>query len=238
MIVSVNVDDQSLRWYDRPPKIADKSIQFVKFKFNLSPEWEGYQVTAQFTQKDTYNMLLKNDYCDLPVEITAGPCLVSVFGYSPDQSARATVIPLLFTIEQSGFVGDGQTPIPPTPDLYAQLLISMNESLLNGVPVIRDNHWWVWDTTKKEYVNTNLPSLANLSEIESEISDQAALLDQLLTEIELAATDRWTLQAKLLLIQVLKGMNLSEDLSEKVDDLKEEIGANANPAIGGGIIIS
>ena len=157
MIVGVNVEGQSLRWYDRPPKIADMSIRFVKFKFNLSPDWDGYEVTAQFTQKETYSMLLDDDYCDLPPELTDGPCLVSVFGYKSGQEARATVIPLVFSIEKSGFVSDGKTPIPPTPDLYAQYLDRVDKAVANSAPKIKSGTWWVWNASKGEYVDTKVP---------------------------------------------------------------------------------
>lgn len=122
MVHRIVVEDQSLRWYGRPPKIADDSIEFVRFQFHLPEDWDPLVLVAQFTQADTYNMLLSEDICFLPKELTPGLCKLSLFGYTEGKPLRATSIPLVFQIEESGFVSSAETPIPPTPDLYAQLL--------------------------------------------------------------------------------------------------------------------
>ena len=122
MVHRIVVEDQSLRWYGRPPKIADDSIEFVQFQFHLPEDWGSLLLVAQFTQTSTYNMLMDGDTCFLPKELTAGLCKLSLFGYTEGKPLRATSIPLVFQIEESGFVSSAETPIPPTPDLYAQLL--------------------------------------------------------------------------------------------------------------------
>lgn len=122
MVHRIVVEDQSLRWYGRPPKIADDSIEFVRFQFHLPEDWDPLVLVAQFTQADTYNVLLDGDTCFLPKELTVGLCKLSLFGYAEGKPLRATSIPLVFQIEESGFVSSAETPIPPTPDLYAQLL--------------------------------------------------------------------------------------------------------------------
>lgn len=122
MIVPVVVEGQSLRWYGRIPEIADNSIEFVQLEFRLPEDWEGLVIVAQFAQTKTYNCLLVNNRCFLPVELVAGPCEVSAFGYLNKKATRGTTIPLRFNISRSGFVSSAETPIPPTPDLYAQLI--------------------------------------------------------------------------------------------------------------------
>lgn len=122
MVHRIVVEDQSLRWYGRPPKIADNSIEFVRFQFHLPEDWDPLVLVAQFTQADTYNRLLDEGVCFLPKELKAGLCKLSLFGYTEGKPLRATSIPLVFQIEESGFVSSAETPIPPTPDLYAQLL--------------------------------------------------------------------------------------------------------------------
>ena len=62
---------------------------------------------------------------------------MSVFGYAPNntEALRATTVPVTLQIKPSGFLSDGSTPVPPTPDLYAQLLQKLDEkaaSLENG----------------------------------------------------------------------------------------------------------
>ena len=54
---------------------------------------------------------------------------MSLFGYDEesDTTLRATTVPVTLHIRPSGFVADGDTPIPPTPDLYTQLLKKLSE---------------------------------------------------------------------------------------------------------------
>ena len=54
---------------------------------------------------------------------------MSLFGYDAesDTTVRATTVPVTLHIRQSGFVEDSATPIPPTPDLYTQLLKKLSE---------------------------------------------------------------------------------------------------------------
>ena len=70
---------------------------------------------------------------------------------------RATTAPLKFNIKQSGFTEDGETPVPPTPDLYSQLLQKISESLGYAVPLIKEESWWIWDASIGDYVNTEVP---------------------------------------------------------------------------------
>lgn len=122
MIVPVVVEGQSLRWYGGIPEIADNSIEFVQLEFRFPKDWEDMVVVAQFTQTKTYNCLLVNNRCFLPRELVAGLCEMSVFGYLNDRVTRGTTLPLKLNISRSGFVSSAETPVPPTPDLYAQLI--------------------------------------------------------------------------------------------------------------------
>ena len=128
MNIKVRVNGQNAIWYDKPPRVADNSIQFVKFYFDLSEDWDECTVSAQFTQgENTYNRLLVENLCSLPEELVAGKCQVSLFGYRHGEVYRATLIPLDFNEYHSGFVPSVNTPVPPTPDLYAQLLEQLYE---------------------------------------------------------------------------------------------------------------
>lgn len=118
----VAVEGQTLRWYGKIPEIADNSVQFVQLEFSLPKYWADLVVMAQFSQTKTYNKLLENGCCYLPAELVAGPCEVSLFGQRAGETVRATSVPLRFKISRSGFTSTAETPIPPTPDLYAQLL--------------------------------------------------------------------------------------------------------------------
>ena len=92
---------------------------------------------VQFTQDEiTYNTVLgtENTSCFLPAELTAGTVKMSLFGYDAEatETVRATTIVKTLHIRQSGFDGENETPIPPTPDLYQQLLQKISEKGKDG----------------------------------------------------------------------------------------------------------
>ena len=104
--------------------IPSDSVNSVKIKFEFAEDWNDLICTAQFTQgENTYNILIEDNECIVPAELTEGEFELSVFGAKSDGTAyRATSVSLVEDIYGSGFVGDGETPIPPTPDLYDQLI--------------------------------------------------------------------------------------------------------------------
>lgn len=119
--------------------IADHQIAFVNLKFTFDGDWKKFHKVVQFSQCDEiYSIVLGFDgtSCKLPAELHAGAVKMSVFGYDAesDTTVRATTVPITLNIRESGFVGDDDTPIPPTPDLYTQLLqkIAEIQSGVNG----------------------------------------------------------------------------------------------------------
>ncbi|MBR7083839.1 MAG: hypothetical protein IKI37_01490, partial [Oscillospiraceae bacterium] len=112
--------------------IASDQISFVTLKFTFDGDWKKFYKVVQFTQYDeTFNRVLGFDglSCLLPAELHAGAVKMSVFGYDTDNTSglRATTVPVTLNIRQSGFVGDDDSPIPPTPDLYTQILQKIEE---------------------------------------------------------------------------------------------------------------
>jgi hypothetical protein len=118
--------------------IASDQIAFVTLKFTFDGDWKKFHKVVQFTQCDeTYNRVLGTDglSCLLPAELHAGAVKMSVFGYDAEntEGLRATTVPVTLNIRQSGFVGDDDNnPIPPTPDLYTQLLQKISEKGKDG----------------------------------------------------------------------------------------------------------
>ena len=120
--------------------IASDQIAFVSVKFVFDGAWKTLLKVVQFTQcEETYNVVLGIDgtTCLLPAELHPGAVKMSLFGYDAesDTTLRATTVPVTLHIRPSGFVADGDTPIPPTPDLYTQLLKKLDEKaagLQNG----------------------------------------------------------------------------------------------------------
>ena len=133
------VQKQRIELLERDALAADQ-IAFVPLHFVFDGAWEGLHKVVQITQCcETYNLILGTDgkSCLLPSECKAGTIKLSVFGYAPSdtKALRATTIPVSLHIKPSGFVSDSVTPIPPTPDLYAQLLQELEKKaagLQNG----------------------------------------------------------------------------------------------------------
>lgn len=130
MLCKLKVEGQTLRWYGEPEVLAADSVDFVGFEFILPEDWDGYTLHATFQQADkAYTQVLEDRKCTLPPEIVVGNCGIGLFGYQPGKSPRATTNLLNVQVCQSGFVPDGEYPVPPTPDLYSQLLSQLDSKV-------------------------------------------------------------------------------------------------------------
>lgn len=119
------VKNQSIEILEREV-LADHQIQYVQFKFTFDGDWKRFHKVVQFSQCDeVYSVVLGVDgtSCYLPAELHVGAVKMGVYGYdtASDTTVRATTVPVTLNIRESGFEGD-EPPIPPTPDLYTQLL--------------------------------------------------------------------------------------------------------------------
>ena len=106
--------------------IAADQVSFVKIHFVFDNNWKPLHKVVQFTQDEiTYNRVLgtENTSCFLPAELTPGTVKMSLFGYDAEatETVRATTIVKTLHIRPSGFE-DENSNVPPTPDLYQQLL--------------------------------------------------------------------------------------------------------------------
>lgn len=113
--------------------IASGQIAFVTLKFTFDCSWKNLHKVVQFSQCDEiYNRVLGVDglSCLLPSELHPGMVKMSVFGYDSDSDTtiRATTVPITLHVRPSGFDGESCN-VPPTPDLYAQLLAEMKKLL-------------------------------------------------------------------------------------------------------------
>ena len=116
--------------------IAADQIAFVKIHFVFDNSWKPLHKVVQFTQDEiTYNRVLgtENTSCFLPAELTAGSMKMSLFGYDAEatETVRATTIVKTLHIRPSGFEGENSN-VPPTPDLYQQLLQKISEKGKDG----------------------------------------------------------------------------------------------------------
>lgn len=116
--------------------IAADQIAFVKIHFVFDNSWKLLHKVVQFTQDEiTYNRVLEteNTSCFLPAELTTGTVKMSLFGYDAEatETVRATTIVKTLHIRPSGFEGENSN-VPPTPDLYQQLLQKISEKGKDG----------------------------------------------------------------------------------------------------------
>ena len=116
--------------------IAADQIAFVKIHFVFDNSWKPLHKVVQFSQDEfTYNRVLGFDdtSCLLPAELTPGAVKMSLFGYdaASTETVRATTIVKTLNIRPSGFDGESCN-VPPTPDLYQQLLQKISEKGGNG----------------------------------------------------------------------------------------------------------
>ena len=116
--------------------IAADQIAFVKIHFVFDNSWKPLHKVVQFTQDEiTYNRVLgtENTSCFLPAELTSGTVKMSLFGYDAEatETVRATTVVKTLHIRPSGFEGENSN-VPPTPDLYQQLLQKISEKGKDG----------------------------------------------------------------------------------------------------------
>ena len=111
--------------------IASGQIAFVTLKFTFDCSWKNLHKVVQFSQCDeVYSRVLGVDglSCLLPSELHPGMVKMSIFGYDSDSdmTVRATTVPVTLHVRPSGFDGESCN-VPPTPDLYAQLLAEIKK---------------------------------------------------------------------------------------------------------------
>jgi hypothetical protein len=116
--------------------IAADQIAFVKIHFVFDNNWKPMHKVVQFTQdENTYNRVLGTveTSCFLPLELLAGTVKMSLFGYdaASSETVRATTVVKTLHIRPSGFEG-GNSNVPPTPDLYQQLLQKISDKGKDG----------------------------------------------------------------------------------------------------------
>ena len=116
--------------------IAADQVSFVNIHFVFDNNWKPLHKVVQFTQNEiTYNRVLgtENTSCFLPAELTPGTVKMSLFGYDAEATVtvRATTVVKTLHIRPSGFEGENSN-VPPTPDLYQQLLQKISEKGKDG----------------------------------------------------------------------------------------------------------
>lgn len=130
MRLGFNVQNQSITRFDSAYVVAD-SRNFLTAQFVFStPEWGDKTKTALF-KNDTkaYKVLLTDDACTVPWEVIKVPG----FGVSVFAGDLITANTVQVAVAASGYAA-GDTPAPPTSDVYAQIIAMIDEGRLTGPP--------------------------------------------------------------------------------------------------------
>ena len=143
-----NVARQIISLKDTETKVVAKSRNYLQCKFCFCDDWSEATKTAVFVSAsgETYNVLLENDSCLVPWEVIEHPHFtVSVFG-----GDRITANKVVVKVMKCGYC-EGETPKPPTPDIYTQILNSAKP------PYIGDNeNWFVWDPKQTAFIDSGI----------------------------------------------------------------------------------
>lgn len=118
MDLTFTIKNQSIKRTDSTEPIQlSKNYLNAKFEFE-TPDWDGLVKTAIFAVGErAYNVVLENDSCKVPYEVTkkSGNVFVSVFGGDLITANTAQVF-----IGNSGYQ-EGTAPVDPEPTVYEQL---------------------------------------------------------------------------------------------------------------------
>lgn len=244
------VKNQSIEILEREV-LADHQIQYVQFKFTFDGDWKRFHKVVQFSQCDeVYSVVLGTEGTTLylPAELHAGAVKMAVFGYDTesDTTVRATTVPVTLNIRESGFEGD-EPPIPPTPDLYTQLLkrIEDAEHGLDGKSAyeiavehgyVGTEEEWLASLHGKDGITPDMSEYPKTSEVQTIIEQQIApVAEESHTHDNKATLDSITPE----LLSDLSGLQQFEDrtqyeiqtLNEAVENLRPSTHTHNNKAV-------
>lgn len=158
MQLKFTVANQRINRTDSEKPVAG-SAGYLTALFTFSSDWDGLVKTAIFRAGTgtPYEVLIAADgTCDVATQaIVSGTMYVSVRGDSV--SGDTVFLPTTawaVTIYPAGATS-GATPADPTPDVYAQLLASMNEPYIGA-----NGNWYIWNAVTSSFVDSGTPSSA------------------------------------------------------------------------------
>ena len=241
------IKNQSIEIVEREI-LADHQIQYVQFKFTFDGDWKHFHKVVQFSQCDEmYSVVLGTEGTTsyLPAELHAGAVKMAVFGYDTesDTTVRATTVPVTLNIRESGFEGD-DPPIPPTPDLYTQLLkrIEDAEHGLDGKSAyeiavehgyVGTEEEWLASLHGKDGITPDMSEYPKTTEVTTIIEREIApVAEEAHAHSNKETLDRLTPE----LMQELDGLQQFEDsttyeiqtLNEAVENLRPSTHSHAN----------
>ena len=124
------VEGQKIYSFDSPPvKLVEGSVEFVDVEFDCTSEWDGLLMTVQFIQKGTTTNVYIGEARSLkiPPELKAGWLMISCFGAKEGTATFGTVNGYETEVDPSSVSSTEREPIPPTPNLYNQLVTEVKK---------------------------------------------------------------------------------------------------------------
>lgn len=122
----INRDRTCLEEGFKPIEIIEGTVEFVKFNFNLTDDWNNLKIFAQFQQggKAYNNFLDENGSVFLPPEIHAGVCFLILYGSG--NTTIATTNCLTLVIGKNLLIKDASST-EISKSLYDQLIDEFNK---------------------------------------------------------------------------------------------------------------
>ena len=119
--------DQTLQ-VSSVPKIASGGENENSLEVTFNEYWDGYGKTAIFYRKaqKVYHVLMKNDACEIPREVTAEPGIlfIGIIGMNGNSTRTSTVVAV--NVDQGA--PTGLDPFVPLPDVYQQIISAYAEA--------------------------------------------------------------------------------------------------------------
>lgn len=118
----VCIRGQRIYFYRPPEPIPKLQVNFSRIEFDMDETWSSFlSVVAQFIQNgEPKNVKVEDGYCFVPSELEIGAFELCLRG-DDGESVVATVNRLTLEVCE-GFDPSGETSLPPSPDLYTQLI--------------------------------------------------------------------------------------------------------------------
>lgn len=153
------VDGTQMQWRNVPHAVPVDQVQFDKLRIQTGPSWAGLNVVAQFGQcGKAVSMPVVDGECDYPTGFRDGQVEICLLGYPAqgDRPTRATTNRLAVYMCRGGFQG-AVPEIPPSPDLYAQLLAQINKAAASAAPYPGENgNWFFWNPNESAFVDSGI----------------------------------------------------------------------------------
>lgn len=149
--------------------LASDQIAFAEASFALDASWASFDnLFAQFDQPaiQPVAQLIVDGRCVYPAELQPGPFRVTLVGYRLD-GTRATTNAINDYCYPSGFRGN----VPPSPDLYAQLLRKIQDAAAHTLPMIGpEGTWLLWDPEKETRVDSGIVAVGTAGELDKTLT--------------------------------------------------------------------